>query len=146
MATRKRTASRKPATKRRMPAKRKTASKRELIDSGTNKLFVRRNPRGSSFAKVVNAGRMITPTSVPRPSARSPRARATAAIGGNRNSSRPTSVGVGESNPHLTLSRLETRRITPRGGFPLAEDEARHDHWHGGRDYRLPSADAERIR
>ena len=48
------TARRKPA------AKRKRASHRELIDTGTNKLFVRRNERGTSFKKVVDAGRSIT--------------------------------------------------------------------------------------
>ena len=36
------------------------ASRRELIDTGTNKLFVRRNERGTSFRKVVDAGRSIT--------------------------------------------------------------------------------------
>jgi hypothetical protein len=46
---------------RRMPtSKRKPASRRELIDTGTNKLFVRRNARGTSFKKVVDAGRSIT--------------------------------------------------------------------------------------
>ena len=44
---------------RKAPAKRKTASRRELIDTGTNKLFVRRNARGTSFKKVVDAGRSI---------------------------------------------------------------------------------------
>jgi hypothetical protein len=41
-------------------AKRKTAGRRELIDTGTNKLFVRRNARSTSFKKVVDAGRSIT--------------------------------------------------------------------------------------
>ena len=50
MAVRKKSAKKKTA-------QRKTASGRELIDTGTNKLFVRRNSRGSSFAKVVDAGR-----------------------------------------------------------------------------------------
>jgi hypothetical protein len=54
MATAKRKATRKPA------AKRKTASKRELVDTGTSKLFVRRNARGTLFTKVVDAGRSIT--------------------------------------------------------------------------------------
>ena len=45
---------------RKKAAKRKTAGKRELIDTGTNKLFVRRNERGTSFKKVVDAGRSIT--------------------------------------------------------------------------------------
>jgi hypothetical protein len=40
--------------------KRKPASRREVIDTGTNKLFVRRNDRGTSFKKVVDAGRSIT--------------------------------------------------------------------------------------
>ena len=44
---------------RRAPARRKSAGKRELIDTGTNKLFVRRNARGTSFKKVVDAGRSI---------------------------------------------------------------------------------------
>jgi hypothetical protein len=52
------TAKKKAATKK--PARRKTASRRELIDTGTNKLFVRRNARGTSFKKVVDAGRSIT--------------------------------------------------------------------------------------
>ncbi len=45
--------------KRPTPAKGKTASKCELIDTGTNTLFVRRNERGTSFKKVVDAGRSI---------------------------------------------------------------------------------------
>lgn len=45
---------------RKAPARRKTASRRELIDTGTNKLFVRRNARGTSFKTVVDAGRSIT--------------------------------------------------------------------------------------
>jgi hypothetical protein len=40
-------------------AKRKKSGDRELIDTGTNKLFVRRNERGTSFKKVVDAGRSI---------------------------------------------------------------------------------------
>jgi hypothetical protein len=54
MAAAKRKATRKPAAKRRSP------SRRELIDTGTNKLFVRRNAHGTSFSKVVDAGRSIT--------------------------------------------------------------------------------------
>jgi len=51
------------ATKRkatRGPTRRKPASRRQLVDTGTNKLFVRRNERGTSFKKVVDAGRSIT--------------------------------------------------------------------------------------
>jgi hypothetical protein len=58
MAARKKAAKRKVATRK--AAKRKTAGKRELIDTGTNKLFVRRNARGTSFSKVVDAGKSIT--------------------------------------------------------------------------------------
>lgn len=39
-------------------AKRK-AAKRELIDTGTNRLYVRRNERGTSFAEVVDEGRSL---------------------------------------------------------------------------------------
>lgn len=58
MAARKKTAKRKIA--KRKTTKRKIAGKRELIDTGTNKLFVRRNARGTSFTKVVDAGKSIT--------------------------------------------------------------------------------------
>lgn len=40
------------------PARRK-AAKRELIDTGTNKLFVRRNARGTSFKEVEDSGRSL---------------------------------------------------------------------------------------
>ena len=52
-------AKKKMATKRKTGAKKKTVGRRELIDTGTNKLFVRRNARGTSFKKVVDAGRSI---------------------------------------------------------------------------------------
>jgi hypothetical protein len=55
MATAKRKAARRKPTEKRQPA-----SRRELIDTGTNKLFVRRNARGTSFNKVVDAGKSIT--------------------------------------------------------------------------------------
>jgi hypothetical protein len=48
------------AVRRKPAAKRKVVSRRELIDTGTNKLFVRRNARGTSFTKVIDAGRSIT--------------------------------------------------------------------------------------
>ena len=48
------------AAKKKAAAKRKRTSRRELIDTGTNRLFVRRNERGTSFKKVVDAGRSIT--------------------------------------------------------------------------------------
>jgi hypothetical protein len=51
-------AAKKKAAKKKV-AKRKTAAKRELIDTGTNKLFVRRNERGTSFKEVVDAGRSL---------------------------------------------------------------------------------------
>ena len=40
-------------------AKRKTAAKRELIDTGTNKLFVRRNSRGTSFKEAVDVSKSL---------------------------------------------------------------------------------------
>ena len=43
------------AAKKKAAAKRKKAGRRELIDTGTNKLFVRRNARGTSFTKVVES-------------------------------------------------------------------------------------------
>lgn len=55
-----RPALRPPVGARRLPGRRKMQSKRELIDTGSNKLFVRRNARGTSFTKVVDAGRSIT--------------------------------------------------------------------------------------
>jgi hypothetical protein len=38
---------------------RKKATKRELIDTGTNKLYVRRNARGTSFKEVEDVGRSL---------------------------------------------------------------------------------------
>lgn len=49
-------AARKAATKK--PARRK-AAKRELINTGTNKLYVRRNKRGTSFREVEDVGRSL---------------------------------------------------------------------------------------
>jgi len=59
---RKKVAGKKAAGKKvaRKKATRKKAGQRELIDTGANKLFVRRNARGTSFTKVVDAGRSIT--------------------------------------------------------------------------------------
>ena len=45
------------AAKKKAAAKR--AAKRELIDTGTNKLFVRRNARGTSFKEVEDVGRSL---------------------------------------------------------------------------------------
>jgi hypothetical protein len=44
---------------RRTSTTRKPARKRELIDTGTNKLYVRRNERGTSFKEVVDVGRSL---------------------------------------------------------------------------------------
>jgi hypothetical protein len=48
---------------RKKVAKKKTArrksAKRELIDTGTNKLYVRRNKRGTSFKEVEDVGRSL---------------------------------------------------------------------------------------
>jgi hypothetical protein len=51
VATRKKVARKKIA--------RRKAAKRELIDTGTNKLFVRRNRRGTSFKEVEDVGRSL---------------------------------------------------------------------------------------
>ena len=40
-------------------AAKKKAARRELIDTGTNKLFVRRNARGTSFKEVVDVSRSL---------------------------------------------------------------------------------------
>lgn len=64
MAAKKKSAKKKAAKKKgAKAAKRKTATKsanrRELIDTGTNKLFVRRNERGASFKEVVDVSRSL---------------------------------------------------------------------------------------
>jgi len=38
---------------------RRKVGKRELIDTGTNKLYVRRNERGTSFTEAVDVGRSL---------------------------------------------------------------------------------------
>jgi hypothetical protein len=38
---------------------RRKATKRKLIDTGTNKLYVRRNKRGTSFKEVEDVGRSL---------------------------------------------------------------------------------------
>ena len=49
---------------RKKVAKKKTvrrkAAKRELIDTGTSKLYVRRNKRGTSFKEVEDVGRSLS--------------------------------------------------------------------------------------
>jgi hypothetical protein len=57
MAARKKAAKKKSAKK---AARRKVSGPRELIDTGTNKLFVRRNERGTSFAQVVDVSRSLS--------------------------------------------------------------------------------------
>ena len=52
MAARKKVAKKKTARRR--------AAKRELIDTGINKLYVRRNKRGTSFKEVEDVGRSLT--------------------------------------------------------------------------------------
>lgn len=51
MAARRKVAQKKPA--------RRKAAKRELINTGTNKLYVRRNRRGTSFKEVEDVGRSL---------------------------------------------------------------------------------------
>ena len=50
-------AARKKVAKKKSP--RRKAAKRELIDTGTNKLYVRRNTRGTSFKEVEDVGRSL---------------------------------------------------------------------------------------
>lgn len=67
-AAKKKVAGKKVAAKKKVVTKkvarkktaRKSAAKRELIDTGTNKLFVRRNARGTSFKEVEDVGRSLT--------------------------------------------------------------------------------------
>ena len=62
MAAKKKTAAkRKAAPKRKTAAKKKAAGRRELIDTGTNKLFVRRNERGTSFKEGGRRGQVDHP-------------------------------------------------------------------------------------
>jgi hypothetical protein len=44
---------------RKAATKNKPARKRELIDTGTNKFYVRRNERGTSFGQVVDVGKSL---------------------------------------------------------------------------------------
>ena len=61
-AAKKKVAKKKAAKKKvaRKKTARKSAARRELIDTGTNKLFVRRNARGTSFKEVEDVGRSLT--------------------------------------------------------------------------------------
>ena len=60
MAAKTKVANKKKAAKRKVATgKRKAAVKRELVDTGTNKLFVRRNARGTSFKEVVDVSRSL---------------------------------------------------------------------------------------
>lgn len=57
----KKTVKRKVAKKKAAKKKvaRKSAAKRQLIDTGTNKLYVRRNARGTSFKEVADVGKSL---------------------------------------------------------------------------------------
>lgn len=62
MAAKKKAAKKTVTTRKKVAKKksaRKSAPKRELIDTGTNKLFVRRNARGTSFKEVEDVGRSL---------------------------------------------------------------------------------------
>ena len=61
MAAKKKVAKKKSAKKKvvKKAAKKRVAAKRELIDTGHNKLFVRRNARGTSFKEVEDVGRSL---------------------------------------------------------------------------------------
>ena len=61
MAARKKASKKKAAKKAvKKKAARRSATKRELIDTGTNKLYVRRNARGTSFKEVDDVGRSLS--------------------------------------------------------------------------------------
>jgi hypothetical protein len=116
-------------------AKRKTASRRELIDTGTNKLFVRRNARGTCFAKAVDAGRSITCDKRTKARRKVPSGQGDRGDRGNRN---PMAVA-----PLFWRGfRCLPQRITPPARNPPQHPprrvsfSAQHDHWHGGREYR----------
>lgn len=60
MAARKKAAKKKVAKKKAVKkTARKKAARRELIDTGSNKLYVRRNARGTSFKEVEDVGRSL---------------------------------------------------------------------------------------
>lgn len=60
MAARKNAAKKKVAKKKAVKkTARKKAARRELIDTGSNKLYVRRNARGTSFKEVEDIGRSL---------------------------------------------------------------------------------------
>ena len=52
-------AARKTAARKKTPARKKAAAKRGLVDTGRNKLYVRRNARGTSFKEVEDVGRSL---------------------------------------------------------------------------------------
>ena len=62
-AAKKKTVAKKKVVKRKVAkkkvTKRKVAAKRKLINTGTNKLYVRRNARGTSFAEVVDVSKSL---------------------------------------------------------------------------------------
>ena len=68
-----------PQVQKKVP-KRKTAAKRELIDTGTNKLFVHRNERGTSFKRWWTSAGLCQPIGDRRPRGSLSRAKATRAI------------------------------------------------------------------
>ncbi len=61
MAAKKKAAKKKVAKKKVAKKKvaRKSAAKREFVNTGTNKLFVRRNSRGTSFTEVVDVSKSL---------------------------------------------------------------------------------------
>ena len=59
MAARKKAVAKKKTAKKKTAAKKKPAARRELIDTGTNKLYVRRNALGTSFKEVEDVGRSL---------------------------------------------------------------------------------------
>jgi hypothetical protein len=60
-APKRKTATRKATTRKAATRKAtgRKAARRELVDTGTNKLYVRRNRRGTSFKEVEDTGRSL---------------------------------------------------------------------------------------
>lgn len=115
-------ATKKKAAKKKAAKKRATAN-RELIDTGTNKLFARRNALGTSFTEVVDVSRSLA-------AARRTKAKKVAKSGqGDRATERksarePAQPGaVGDSDAWLSISltvddgRSSLKPALPRGGL-----------------------------
>ena len=131
------------AARKKAAAKRKKASRRELIDTGTNKLFVRRNERGTSFKKVVDAGRSIAADKRQKAKRKVPSGRATAVTVPDRTRRTPKPGFLEMVDP--TLVATPGRRCWSRSLSNKTEDgRLRHPSFKGFRDDLLPQASGRR--